>query len=131
MCSFVNLAMEVLTKCKERAEGRENDCWYFQQGSTTAAAMEKLQACSAYLCIYCSKAARVLDMNVATGGFNEFNCIFGSAAHGDEFSHSTIKAREKALTPVVRHPHAKVELPVGLHMEETSSDVSPTRLYFR
>ena len=125
MRPFINIAIEVLTECRERAEGMEHDRWHFQQGSTTAAAIDKLRLCNGYLCIYCSDAARILDMNAATGGHTNQLAkvdldIFLDAAHGDEFSHATMKAREKALARPVRHPQEQVQPPQGLHIEDTN-----------
>jgi len=103
----------------------ERDRWHFQQGSTTAASIDKLRLCNGYLCIYCSDAARILDMNAATGGHTNQLAkvdldIFLDAAHGDEFSHATMKAREKALARPVRHPQEQVQPPQGLHIEDTN-----------
>jgi len=64
-------------------------------------------------------------MNAATGGHTSRLAkvdleIFLDAAHGDEFSHATMKAREKALARPVRHPQEQVQPPQGLHIEDTN-----------
>ena len=92
--------MDVLLQLKHLTVGTPEDRFHYQQGSTTAAARNKIQDCQGYLTMYCPDAARCLDLQSTSNGskteafaYVDLEC-FLDEAHGDEFEHGTQNQRE-------------------------------------
>ena len=100
MKAFEKIAAEVLAENPTLAVGRANDTFHFMQSSTTAAAIDKLRSCSAYLMMWSTDAGRCLSNKFANGGETDPGkhidlSFFLDAAHGDEFSHQTMETRRR------------------------------------
>lgn len=105
--------------------GSPGDQFHLQQGSTSAAAREKLRFCDGYLAIHSDEAGACLCPAFANGGatdpskFIDFQ-LFLNAAHGGSFSFSTQVDRQKVLKHKVPDPTAPVPEPVGMTLKETN-----------
>ncbi len=125
MKHFVNAMVDVLSECRPHAVGNKGDRFHFQQSGTTAAAIDKLRCCDAYLAVYCPDAGRCLSPAAPTGGrcdpyqFIDIE-MFLDAAHGDEFSHSTCKQREKNAKETLQNPHAPAKMKPPAHLDPTN-----------
>lgn len=108
--------------------GSPSDQFHLQQGSTSAAAREKLRFCDGYLAIHSDEAGACLCPAFANGGatdpskFIDFQ-LFLNAAHGGSFSFSTQLDRQKVLKHKVPDPRAPVPEPAGLTLKETNLHV--------
>jgi hypothetical protein len=125
MKRFVDLMVEVLAANRPHAVGHAADRFHYQQSGTTASAIDKLRTCDAYLCVCCPDATRCICPAAATGGVTDpYTYIdiewFLGAAHGDEFSHSTQRLRDKMAKEVLRHPSAPVSSAPQSHMDPTN-----------
>ena len=127
---FINALMEVMAECLDRTVGRPSGRYHFQQGSTSAAAVDKLRLCQSYLCMYSPDATRVLCPAAAGGGHTDPHkyvdlIMFLDAAHGEEIEQSTKGDRQKqdALHKKVQNPVAPQQAIEGLHMDPTNVHV--------
>ena len=125
--AFIALIIEVLSELPDRAVGVESDRYHYQQGSTSAAAIDKLRACLAYLTMYSHDATRVLCPAAASGGHTDPHKyvdleLFLDAAHGDEFEQTTNLDRQQQQAKVkqLQNPLAPQEEIAGLHMDPTN-----------
>ena len=66
--ALIETAVEILQEKAAYAVGEANDCVHSHPSSTTAAALDKLRRCDAYITMYCSNAGRCLQKSAATGG---------------------------------------------------------------
>ena len=99
------------------------------QGSTTAAAREKLRFCEGYLSIHSDEAGACLCPAFANGGATDPSKfidlqLFLNAAHGGCFSFSTQLDRQKVLKAKVADPKAPVPEPMGMTLKETNVHVT-------
>ena len=99
------------------------------QGSTTAAAREKLRFCEGYLSIHSDEAGACLCPAFANGGATDPSKfidlqLFLNAAHGGSFSFSTQLDRQKVLKLKVADPKAPVPEPMGMTLKETNVHVT-------
>ena len=125
--AFIALIIEVLSELPDRAVGVESDRYHYQQGSTSAAAIDKLRACLAYLTMYSPDATRVLCPAAASGGHTDPHKyvdleLFLDAAHGEEFEQTTKLDRQQQQAKVkqLQNPLAPQEEIAGLHMDPTN-----------
>ena len=125
MKHFVNAMIEVLEELQPQAVGEAADRFHFQQSGTTASAIDKLRSCDAYLAVYCPDAVRCLCPAAAVGGKTDpYQFIdlemFLDAAHGDEFSHSTCRLREKTAKAPLVNPQAPAKKKPPTHLDPTN-----------
>ena len=97
----------------------------FTYASTTAAAIEKVRATSAYLLLHSDDAGRCVSVPVAQGGKIDRGehvdlTYFLDAAHGDEFSHQTCRDREKWFKEKPVHPSEPVPVTEQLCLNPTN-----------
>jgi hypothetical protein len=109
MKPLVALMTQALDENKLLAAGQKQDAYHFLGSATTATAVHKIAFTNGYLCAHADEARRCLSKAWATGGKVDVHRHFDLAAfldtaHGDEFSHTTVFDRQKALTPKKAHP---------------------------
>ena len=125
---FMDAMIEVLTENVAFAVGEVDDRFHYQQSGTTPGAIEKLQTCRGYLCIYCPDGGRCLSPTAATtGNTDPYKHIdlewFLDAAHGDEFNHSNMTMRAKLAKSKAKNPGAAVGGDTGMHIDPTNVHV--------
>jgi len=125
MKAFTDDMVDTLREFSAFAVGSAEDRFHYQQSGTTASAVDKLRAAEAYLTVYCSDAGRCLSKAAAVGHAVDPHKhvdleFFLDAAHGDEFNHSTLTARQKVLKKAVQNPQEPVRPPQTLHMDPTN-----------
>ena len=108
--------------------GNAADEFHFLQSSTTAAAISKLRFCDGYLTLYTDEAGRCLDLSFAGHGSTDKSSHvdlthFLDAAHGAEFSHTTMLDRQRAAKKKPVHPEANVAEPESLQINPTNMQV--------
>ena len=128
MKPFTKLILSVLRANSCIAVGNEKDDFHFQQSSTTAASIDKLRQCSAYLMMWSTDAGRCLSLKFANGGETDTSkhtdlSFFLDAAHGDEFSHQTMDTRRKIGKVKEVHPAGPVPDVEAIMMDPTNVTV--------
>lgn len=108
-------------------------CWFALlpspcQGSTSAAAREKLRYCEVYLAIHSDEAGAWLCPAFANGGATGPSKyidlqLYLNAAHGGSFSFSTQIDRQKVIKQKVLDPKAPVPEAAGMTLKETNVHV--------
>ena len=103
MKPVVQAAIQVLRNGAGLMAGNPSDDSHMQQSCTTAAAIDKLRGTDGYLLLHSDEAGQCLDLSfsgTSAGGTKKGEhvdlTLFLDAAHGDEFSHTTILDRKKA-----------------------------------
>ena len=108
MKPFTKVLCEVMRSCSAMCVGTGDDDFHYMQSSTTAACIDKLRACQAYLMIWSTDAGRCLSMKFASGGETDVSkhvdlSFFLDAAHGDPASmvySSRSRGRRAARAPM-------------------------------
>ncbi len=125
MKAFTNAVVEVLGDISEKAVGRQADRFHYQQGSTTAAAIDKIRDCQGYLTLYCPDATRCLCPAAANGSHTDPYRyvdleIFLDAAHGDEDDYSTKADRQQMKSQRLQNPLAPRDVEAGFCLGPTN-----------
>lgn len=104
MKPVVQAAIQVLRNGAGLMAGNPPDDFHMQQSCTTAAAIDKLRGTDGYLLLHSDEAGQCLDLSfsgTSAGGTKKGEhvdlTLFFDAAHGDEFSHTTMLDRKKAV----------------------------------
>ena len=111
MKCFVNTMVDVLSANMRHAVGYPSDRFHFQQSGTSASAIDKLLNCDGFprdLLPRCNAVSLSSS---------------GDAAHGDEFSHTTQRMRQKAATEVLVNPARPVANKPKLRVDPTNVHV--------
>lgn len=103
MKPVIQAAQKVLRNSAGLMVGNPADDFHMQQSCTSAAAIDKLRSTDGYLLLHSDEAGQCLDLNfsgTSAGGTKKSEHVdltmFLDAAHGDEFSHTTMLDRRKA-----------------------------------
>ena len=130
MKPLLALAKEVMQENPTLAVGgiADKSDFHYMQSSTTAACIDKLRTCDAYLLIWSTDAGRCLSTKFASGGETDVSkhvdlSFFLDAAHGEEFSHQTMETRKKIGKVVVTDPDQPVPSPMGIELNPTNLTV--------
>ena len=123
--TFKPLIQLLLQRRDNLASGAPNDNFHTCQSSTTAAAIEKVRATSAYLLLHSDDAGRCVSIPVAQGGKTDRGehvdlAYFLDASHGDEFSHQTCRDQEKLFKKKPVHPSEPVPVTEQLCLNPTN-----------
>jgi len=125
---IIDCMVNVLTAFPANAVGEMNDRFMFQESSSTAAAVDKARQAGGHCTLVCSDARRCVDMRSAVGGAVDSTKyvnldFFLDAAHGDELSHATLVAKQRAAKPKLAHPAASFHEILGMHIDPTNIHV--------
>ncbi len=103
MKPVIQAAQKVLRNSAGLMVGNPADDFHMQQSCTSAAAIDKLRSTDGYLLLHSDEAGQCLDLTfsgTSAGGTRKSEHVdltmFLDAAHGDEFSHTTMLDRKKA-----------------------------------
>ena len=103
MKPVIQSALQVLRENGGFMSGIPADDFHTQQSCTTAAAIDKLRATDGYLLLHSDEAGQCLDLGFSNNsagatkkGEHVDLTMFLDAAHGDEFSHTTMLDRRRA-----------------------------------
>ena len=107
---LVKAAQRVLRSEIGFVPGHLHDDFHLQQSCTTTAAIDKLRQTDGYLLLHSDEAGQYLDLSFSGSSAGATNkgahvdlTMFLDAAHGDEFSHTTMLDRKKAAKEEFPH----------------------------
>ena len=128
MKPFTKLVSEVMRNNGTLTVGARSDNFHFVQSSTTAAGIDQLRKCQAYLMMWSTDAGRCLSLKFANGGETDPGkhmdlAFFLDAAHGDEFSHQTMETRRKIGKVIAINPAAPVPETEAIMLDPTNVNV--------
>lgn len=138
MKPVIQCAHNVLRSNSGLMHGTSADDFHMQQSCTTAAAIDKLRHTDGYLLLHSDEAGQCLDLSfsgTSAGGTKKGEHVdltmFLDAAHGDEFSHTTMLDRKRAARREPTHRLDPVQEPPPMTVS-TNMEVSwlQQELYF-